>query len=123
MTPIISSARDHLTSSRSLSTSVSSHSEYSVIDSSCDVTLDSKSHCQHCESAEPYIGPQEEACAHDVYNRHILTGYRINYNTWGVTLKSLFQCHNETINVWTHLAGFFACLVALVYIKRNDLGM
>ena len=25
---------------------------------------------------------------------------------------SLFQMHNETINVWTHLLGFIACLVA-----------
>ena len=123
LTPITGSSREPLSSSRSLSTSMSSHGDYSVIDGSCDVTLDGKSQCRHCESAEPYIGPKEEACEHDVYNRHILTGYRINYNTWAVTLKSLFQCHNETINVWTHLGGFFACLVALLWVRGHELGM
>ena len=69
---------------------MSTHSEYSVVDSCCDVTLDGKGQCSHSGTCEPYIGPKEEACEHDVYNRHILTGYRINYHTWPVTLKSLF---------------------------------
>ena len=31
-----------------------------------------------------------------------------------MTLKSLFQVHNETVNVWTHFVGFLVCLIAFV---------
>ena len=43
-----------------------------------------------------------------------MNGYRINYDSWKETLKSLFQIHNETVNVWTHLAGFVVCLVTFL---------
>ena len=32
-------------------------------------------------------------------------GYRINFNSYSQILKSLFQFHNETINIWTHFGG------------------
>lgn len=37
-------------------------------------------------------------------NEFITSGYRAN---WGFmdTLKSLFQLHNETGNIWSHLLG------------------
>lgn len=63
-----------------------------------------------------YLGPRHEANPHEVYNDYIVSGYRINYSTWTLTLKSLFQLHNESVNVWTHLFGFFAALVTIVVI-------
>ena len=27
---------------------------------------------------------------------------------------SLFQCHNETINVWTHFVGFWIVLIYFI---------
>ena len=48
-----------------------------------------------------------------VYNKHIKSGYRINFNSSWRILQSLFMIHNETINVWTHLLGlvFFTFLI------------
>lgn len=57
---------------------------------------------------------KEEANGYMVTNKWILNGYRINYDSWLVTLKSLFQVHNETVNVWTHLLGFVVCFIAFV---------
>jgi adiponectin receptor len=39
-------------------------------------------------------------------NRFILHGYRAGY-TLKMCLRSLLTLHNETMNVWTHLVGFF----------------
>lgn len=52
-----------------------------------------------------------------VFNKHILSGYRVNF-TVKDSLISLFTLHNETLNIWTHVAGFvlFMCLlIALCY--------
>ncbi|KAK3593966.1 hypothetical protein CHS0354_040703 [Potamilus streckersoni] len=35
----------------------------------------------------------------------ILAGYRLPNQRWLYYVKSLFQLHNETLNVWTHLIG------------------
>ena len=65
-------------------------------------------------SVKPHIGVKEEANSYMVTNRWILNGYRINYDSWKETFKSLFQVHNETINIWTHLLGFFVCLIGFI---------
>lgn len=36
----------------------------------------------------------------------VTRGYRKPYQPWRYYLISLFQIHNETMNVWTHLVGF-----------------
>ena len=59
----------------------------------------------------PYIGPKQDADPHEQYNDHILTVYRINYKTWELTLKSMFEFHNETINIWTHFIGLLGAIV------------
>ena len=41
-----------------------------------------------------------------VYNTSVLTGYRRWDVSFGACLRSLFQLHNETGNIWTHLLGF-----------------
>ncbi|KAM6910394.1 membrane progestin receptor alpha-B [Xenentodon cancila] len=43
--------------------------------------------------------------------RHILTGYRQTDQSWRYYFLTLFQRHNETVNVWTHL---LAALIILV---------
>ena len=64
------------------------------------------------DTGKPFIGTFEQSPQyHKDYNAHLRRGYRINYRTWGALLRSLFQCHNETINVWTHFIGFWAALV------------
>ena len=43
-------------------------------------------------------------------NEYIKYGYILNCNTYSRTLKSLFICHNETVNIWSHL------LSAIIFI-------
>nr|XP_046274505.1 membrane progestin receptor alpha-B-like [Scatophagus argus] len=45
--------------------------------------------------------------------RYICTGYRPLHQNWQYYFLSLFQRHNETINVWTHLLAFLVFLVKL----------
>ncbi|KAI1732716.1 hemolysin-III related domain-containing protein [Ditylenchus destructor] len=45
-------------------------------------------------------------------NKHIHTNYRPTDLPWTLCVKSIFQWNNETINVWSHLLGFFyLCLM------------
>ena len=39
----------------------------------------------------------------------ILSGYRVPNRSWKYYIYSVFQLHNETVNVWTHLIG--ACVI------------
>lgn len=39
-------------------------------------------------------------------NQYVLSGYRFYRNTKDC-LKSMFKLHNETMNIWSHLLGFF----------------
>ncbi|KAF2150489.1 adiponectin receptor protein 1 [Myriangium duriaei CBS 260.36] len=40
-------------------------------------------------------------------NEYILTGYRSAISSTSACLKSVFELHNETTNIWTHLLGAF----------------
>ena len=52
-------------------------------------------------------------------NIFIRRGYRVGYNTYATQTKTLFMCHNETVNVWSHL-GTAIFLVGLVgYVLVN----
>ncbi|KAM3142895.1 hypothetical protein pb186bvf_004958 [Paramecium bursaria] len=44
-------------------------------------------------------------------NPYLLTGYRINYDTPKLALKSCFHLHNEFNNIWTHLIAFLVTIV------------
>ena len=48
---------------------------------------------------------------------NVRTGYRLNYSKWE-TVKSIFQIHNETVNIWTHLWLF--CYVIFLFYRLND---
>ena len=62
---------------------------------------------------EPYVGPVEEAEDFTVDNQFLLRGYRIRHATCMSIWKSLFTCHNEFINVWSHIIGVSIFLIIL----------
>ena len=70
---------------------------------------------------EAYIGPIEEAEEHTVDNKFIVRGYRINHNTCGRLVKSLCTCHNEFVNVWSHIGGVLVFLVMITVVCINVL--
>jgi len=51
--------------------------------------------------------------------QHIMSGYRLHNLTVRQSLCSLFQWHNETMNVWTHIAGFLLFVGLLVYTAAH----
>ena len=71
---------------------------------------------------KPYfIGTYEEADEYMLHNNYIMTGYRINFDSYGKIIRSLFMIHNETINIWTHLIGglIFLYLVKHTFISQE----
>ena len=71
-----------------------------------------------------FIGTHDEAPDYLQDNEYLTRGYRINHNSCCVTVKSLFTCHNESVNIWSHLIGalcffgFFISVCSLVDPKR-----
>ena len=59
------------------------------------------------------VGSFEEAPKFMQDNEYIKTGYLLNCTDFKKTFKSLFMCHNETVNIWSHLlaAIFFFFLI------------
>lgn len=55
---------------------------------------------------------------HQRDNKYILGYYRSNYSV-KKSLRSLFQLHNETGNIWTHLIGTRATCGSTGEIPRN----
>eukprot|EP00211_Chloroparvula_japonica_P006000 CAMPEP_0119135252 /NCGR_PEP_ID=MMETSP1310-20130426/18923_1 /TAXON_ID=464262 /ORGANISM="Genus nov. species nov., Strain RCC2339" /LENGTH=370 /DNA_ID=CAMNT_0007126119 /DNA_START=48 /DNA_END=1160 /DNA_ORIENTATION=+ len=48
-----------------------------------------------------------------VRSQYIYSGYRWNYSFWR-SFWSVFRLHNESFNIWSHLAGFIVFLVLLM---------
>lgn len=46
---------------------------------------------------------------------YILKGYRINFNSFGRILKSVFMIHNETVNIWSHFLGAISIIFLIIY--------
>ena len=59
------------------------------------------------------IGTFQDAPKFIQDNEYIKYGYILNCNTYSKTFKSLFICHNELVNIWSHLLSgiFFICLI------------
>lgn len=74
------------------------------------------------ENLEPHIGTIDEVKPENRWNVHMKTGYRLHYDTWKSILMSIFQWHNETINIWTHLVGFIVYLIVLLVIAFSQIG-
>ncbi|KAJ3424385.1 adiponectin receptor protein [Anaeramoeba flamelloides] len=53
------------------------------------------------------------------FNEHIQSGYRFGYNVKN-TFKSLFQYHNETVNIWTHLLGSLIFVFLIFYTFKSE---
>ncbi|XP_027142943.1 membrane progestin receptor alpha-B-like [Larimichthys crocea] len=51
--------------------------------------------------------------------RYIYTGYRLLNQKWCYYFLSLFQRHNETINVWSHLLASLAFLVKFWHLAKT----
>lgn len=68
-----------------------------------------------------YVGTIEDAEEHTRDNLYITRGYRINHNTCWSIFKSLFSCHNEFVNVWSHICGVIVFLVLLASVWSDVL--
>ncbi|XP_008295576.1 progestin and adipoQ receptor family member VII, a [Stegastes partitus] len=51
--------------------------------------------------------------------RYVCTGYRPLNQNWRYYLLSMFQRHNETVNIWTHLLAFLVFLVKLSQLAET----
>lgn len=77
---------------------------------------------------QAFIGSKEEAPEFLKDNEYIKRGYRIDHHTFCLTFKSLFTCHNESVNVWSHLCGslifLLGFIIALVMVvpRRFEVG-
>lgn len=60
-------------------------------------------------------------CEVPVYLRdcHISSGYRQIHQNWRYYFLSLFQRHNETLNVWTHLVALLVILAKFCDLAEN----
>ncbi|KAK7898804.1 hypothetical protein WMY93_019657 [Mugilogobius chulae] len=52
-------------------------------------------------------------------DRYITSGYRQLHQNWRYYLLSLFQRHNETLNVWTHLVALLIILAKCCDLAEN----
>jgi adiponectin receptor len=83
--------------------------------------------CVEIELAEP-VGKQRNSYKlYDVrsgkvpeflYYDYIFSGYRVNFS-WPLCFQSIYRLHNETGNIWTHLAGFWIFVGILWYSWVN----
>lgn len=64
----------------------------------------------------PHIGKLEKAPKWLIDNHYILSGYRIHFNTIKLTFRSLFMCHNESTNIWSHFLGVIMFVSFIFYI-------
>ena len=58
----------------------------------------------------------EDAPEWIIDNRYLWHGYRKNFSSFSTLMRSMFQKHNETMNVWTHMIGAIIFMVALTYL-------
>ncbi|KAI9916362.1 hypothetical protein PsorP6_017836 [Peronosclerospora sorghi] len=61
----------------------------------------------------------DEGFAYLADNSYIRSGYRLHYTTRDCFL-SLFELHNETLNVWTHMVGSFIFLMLMFYLALSS---
>jgi channel protein (hemolysin III family) len=73
------------------------------------------------EEQKQYIGSIEDAPYFAKDNDFIHHGYRIGFYDIKSVLRTLFMCHNETANVWSHLLGVFLFIGLIIWIV-NSLG-
>lgn len=67
-------------------------------------------------SSMPGTVPATEV-PHYFRERYVFTGYRPLHQNWRYYFLSMFQRHNETINIWTHLLAFLVFLSKLLQLS------
>lgn len=60
-------------------------------------------------------------------NEYIKTGYRVNFEDPCEIGKTMCQCHNETVNIWTHFIGsitflFLIIIILCIYQNQESIG-
>ena len=66
----------------------------------------------------PRIVSTEEFIALGQYrldNEYLHKGWRVNYFKFTDCTRSLFQLHNETLNIWTHLIGSIILVIIMIW--------
>jgi hypothetical protein len=76
----------------------------------------SRSSVSNSEDLVPRIVGVDEAPSFLIDNKYLIRGYRKNFGNIKDILKSLFMAHNETWNIWTHLAGSLVLIWMLYYL-------
>ena len=71
-------------------------------------TIDAEAPC--------FVGKLEDTPLFLRDNEYIKGGYRINFNSVKRILRSMFMCHNELTNIWSHFLGVLLFLTLIVYI-------
>lgn len=51
-------------------------------------------------------------------NIYLRTGYRKNFHSFEMTLKSILMKHNELLNIWTHLIGSLIFISMFMYLAK-----
>lgn len=69
-------------------------------------------------SSDPAITKINYAPEWLIFNSHIVHGYRVNHEKNKSIFKSIFQLHNETTNIWTHLLGSIIFVFLFIYTFR-----
>ena len=64
------------------------------------------------------IGSFQEAPKFIQDNEYIKNGYILYCNTYKKTFLSLFICHNETVNIWSHLLGALYFIFLIWYTSH-----
>ena len=55
-------------------------------------------------------------------NDYIMSGYRLDYEGSFEVSQTLCKCHNETVNVWTHMIGsliMLTCGILFIVYHEN----
>jgi hypothetical protein len=88
---------------------------YDTIDKIDNDNLEKKDHNRLLPlRTHSYVGHIDEAPKFSRDNEFILRGYRVNFHTCKTIAKSLCLCHNETVNVWTHLVGALFTILLII---------
>lgn len=54
-------------------------------------------------------------------NEYIVSGYRVDYEGPLEVSQTICKCHNETVNVWTHLVGSLIMLLSgMLYLFNQE---
>ncbi|XP_045213790.1 progestin and adipoQ receptor family member 3-like isoform X1 [Mercenaria mercenaria] len=105
---------------------ITRHESYSILDIEIDESIESTLSSGLCDLKEKDITLHKYQDIPEFLqgNPYVTEGYRVSL-PFSLCLKSMFVWTNETINIWSHLGGFFLFIFFMLYdniieIPRND---